>query len=237
MRRTVAAAVTGVIISTLTTACGGDPATTIAPDIDAVLGASASAMGTVDTVRFTLERGGALVYIDDLGTIAFESAEGRYAAPDRADAVVQVKVVGLAMQIGAVAIEGDTWITNPITGTFEPAPAGYAFDPATLFDPTVGLPVLLADELSDAQLVGLEDRDGAQRYHVRATAPASRVEVITASMVRDQDVTLDLWIDPTSGDLTEATFATTHGGEESTWRLTFFDYGADVEIEPPNLDG
>jgi lipoprotein LprG len=234
MRRIVAAA---VMISLAALACGGDTTPTIAPQVEAILAASAAEMGDVDTVRFTLERGGAPVFIDDLETIAFESAEGRYAAPGRADAVVQVTVVGLSMQIGAVAVDGETWITNPITGRYEPAPGGYAFDPATLFDPTVGLPVLLSGELADPELVGLEERDDGERYHVTGNAPAERVEVITASMVRDQDVTLELWVDPVTGDLTEAAFATVHGGEESTWRLTFFEYGAEVVIDPPELDG
>jgi lipoprotein LprG len=219
-------------------ACSGDSSeTTLPAELDVVRAAAATAMGEVDTVRFTLERAGAPVYIDDLDTIEFVSAEGRFAAPSTADAVVQVSVVGLSTQIGAVAVDGETWLTNPITGTFEPAPVGYDFDPATLFDPSVGLPVLLAEDLADAELRGLEERGEGSSYHVRGVAPAERVEVITARLVRNQDVTVDLWIDPTTGHLTEAAFATLHGGAESTWRLTFADYGADIEITPPDLDG
>ena len=124
-------------------------------------------MSDVDTVRFTLRRGGAPVFIDPADALEFVAAEGRYAAPGAADAVVEVRVTSLTAQIGAVVIDGATWLTNPITGRFEPAPPGYAFDPATLFDPDLGLPVLLAGDLHDAQLVGLDERDGAERYHLR----------------------------------------------------------------------
>ncbi|MDH3500248.1 MAG: LppX_LprAFG lipoprotein [Acidimicrobiia bacterium] len=232
--------IAAIVIATAVSAgaCGGDETgPTLAPNVDVVLAAATDAMTAVDTVYFTLERGGAPVYIDSLDTIAFESAEGRYAAPGRAEAVVQVSLVGLNTQIGAVAIDGVTWITNPITGDYEPAPAGYEFDPATLFDPAVGLPLLLDGELGGATLIGLEDRDGEMRYHVRGTAPAERVEVITARLVRGQDVELDLWLDPVGGEVAEAAFSTEFNAGVTTWRLTFFDYGAEVEITEPNLNG
>ena len=47
--------------------------------------------------------------------------------------------------------------------------------------------------LVDAELIGVEEREGT-RYHVRGTAPAERIDAVTAGLVR-QDVTVDLWID------------------------------------------
>lgn len=237
--RFAAIALTVVAFAAALAACGGDDeaaAVTVPPQVEEILAASAETMGAVDTVRFTIERGGAPVYIDPLDALEFVSAEGRYAAPTSADALVIIAVGDLRAQIGAIAIEGDTWLTNPVTGDWEPTPEGYAFDPAVLFDPELGWRPLLATGLADAELVGLEDVDGEVLYHVRGSAGEERISVITAGLV-SQDVTLDLWVDPVDGAVREATFPTVYRGEESDWRLVFFDYGAELEIEVPELDG
>lgn len=214
---------------------GGSSDSTLPPDAAEILSAAADAMGAIDTVRFTIERGGAPVYIDPADLLAFVSAEGRYAAPGSAEAVVVIDVGGVSTQIGAVAIEGDTWLSNPITGAWEPAPAAYTFDPATLFDPAVGWRPLLAEGLSGVELVNDDPSDDGGRYHVRGLAAQARVAVITAGMVSSQSPVIDLWIDAETGEVTDVSFPTTYRGEISDWALEFFDYGDDVEITPPDL--
>lgn len=218
-------------------ACGGgESGPTLPPDVDTVIDAAAETMGTVDTVRFTIERGGAAVYIDPMGTLEFMSAEGRFEGPSAADAVVVVAVSGLRARVGAVAVDGEIWITNPVTGDWEPTPEGYAFDPAALFDPDIGFRPLLA-ELTDRELIGLDDRDGEDLYHVTGVAGAERISTITAGLVSGQDVTVDLWLDPADGAVREAEFGTVAGTETSDWRIVFLDYGADLTVEIPDLEG
>ncbi len=230
-RRAVALALAAAL---LMSACsGGSKAATLPADAGAIIAAAATTMGDIDTVHFTIERSGAPVFIDPADLLTFVSAEGRYAAPGSAEAVVTIQVGDLNTQIGAVAIDGETWLSNPITGAWEPAPAAYTFDPATLFDPTVGWRPLLADGLSDLELVGDEPENG--RYHLRGVADQTRVAVITAGMVSAQSPTLDLWIDAETGEVTDVSFPTTYRGDTSDWTLTFTDYGADVEITPPDL--
>lgn len=211
----------------------GSSGSTLPADVEAILEASAKAMGEIDTVRFAIERGGAPVYIDPNDTLAFVSAEGRFAAPSSADALVQIAVGGLTTQIGAVAIEGTTWLSNPITGEFSPAPENYTFDPATLFDPDTGWRPLLAEDVREVELVGLEQRGEQAVYHLRGVAGQQRVAVITAGLVTGQDVTIDVWIDATTGEVAEVSFTALYRGEESTWDLVFTDYGAEVQIDPP----
>jgi lipoprotein LprG len=224
-------------LALLLAACGGGSAgPTLAPNLDAILPASVAAMTGVDTVHFTLERGGTPVYI--FSNIEFVDAEGDYLAPDRAAAIARVKAETITVQIGAIAIAGETWTTNVITGDWEPATEDLSIDPALLFDSDVGLPELLRTDLQDVELVGLEEGDDGSRYHLRGRGPADRIEVITFGLVRNQDVDIDLWIDPVTGEVLEASFTTLYNGEVATWRLTFSDYGAEVEIPiPAEIDG
>jgi lipoprotein LprG len=211
----------------------GDP---LPAESAAILDASAQAMGDVTSVRFTLTRSGAPVYIDTFESLALESADGRFAAPGSSDAVLTVEVDGsLKTKLGAVAIDDTVWLSNPVTGVFEPLPAGYDLDPSSFFDPELGWRPLLAG-LQDAEFVGEEDRDG-QRYHVRGVAPAAQMEIISAGLVRDQDVVIDFWIHPVTGLVTAAEFTTTFGGADTNWELELRDYGESFEIEPPQVDG
>ncbi len=215
-------------------ACSADdPEPMLAADIDEVLAASATAMGSVETVRFEIERGGEPIYIDNTGTLEFKDALGRFVAPQKADAVVKVGINGLNVQIGAIAIDGTIWLSNPISGEWEQAPSSYEFDPTTLFSPEVGWRPLLDGEIENAVLIGLEERDDEPRYHLTGSAPAVRIEKITAGLVTGQDVDMDLWLDPDTGHVREVTFDTETAAGVSTWELRFFDYGDDLEIVPP----
>lgn len=219
------------------TACSADDGDetpdTLPPDQETVLGAAATVMGQVETVQFTIERTGAPIYIDPAEILVFEKAEGRFEAPSSADALVTVEVGGFRTEIGAIAHEGTTWLSDPITGNFALAPGDYAFDPATLFDPSIGWRPLLAGGLSDIEWFGL---DATDRYHLSALADGDRVEVITAGLVREQDVVLDLRLDATTGAVREVEFSTVNDGEISTWTLVFSGYGEPVDISPPPTD-
>jgi hypothetical protein len=228
-----------VATTLLASACAGETetATTLAPEPDVVLAAAASAMGSVDYVLFKIERGGAPVYIDPLDTLNFSKAEGQFAAPSSANAVVTLQVGNLNAQIGAVAIDGNTWLTNPITGAWEDAPEGYDFDPTTLFDPELGWRPLLAEGLSDVVWIGEEERDNEPRYHIRATADEDRVALILAGLINKQAVDLDMWIDPETGYVREAELSTVFEGQTSDWSIEFSEFDKPVEITPPDTEG
>lgn len=228
-----------VALVALTAACSSTEATTTtAPPTGAeLLEVSAATMGSVDTVQFSIARGGEPVYIDTQGFLEFVSATGRFAAPGAAEALVTVSALGLSTEVGAVVIEGDTWLTNPITGNWEPTPPGYTFDPATLFDPQIGFRAMLQEGIPTVEDLGEEIVDETALRHVRFTASGERVEVVTAGMVLGADVAIDAWIEPNSGELRRAKFPTTIGANPTEWDLTFFDYGADITITPPDLEG
>ena len=231
-------------LSLAASACGGGDgdADTSAPeptgdplpaDVDTILEVSAATMGATTSVAFQLERSGAPVYIDEFDSISINRADGQFEVPRSAQAVLEVEVNGdLTTELAAIALNDEIWLSNPVTGDFEPLPPGIELDPSMFFDPKNGWQPLMAG-LTDVTLHGLVERDGAERYHLSATAPAEQVEIITARLVRDVSVDIDFWLQPVSGAVMAAEFTTEFPDGDVDWMLTLSDYGADFDIEPP----
>lgn len=204
---------------------------------------AAASMADIETASFVLEQVGAPVAIDEQGQLLFQAANGRIARPASADAIVTVEALGFATEVGAIAIDGVVWFTNPLTGDWIEAPAGFAFDPAALFDPEEGFAGLLAEAASTARFVPEEeqdpDDDPRERndpfHRIRADISAERVEVLTSGLI-EAATTIDTWIDMESGRLVQVRFQVPIGDDLSDWRMFFSDYnGADVIIAPPEL--
>lgn len=225
-------------------ACGGDTSNdeatgpTIPPEPAAIIEASSTAMGAVESVEFELLREGADAFIDNFESISLNRAKGQFTVPRSAQAVLEVEVNGsLTTELGAIALDDEIWLSNPVTGEFETLPAGYDLDPSLFFDPENGWKPLMAN-LTEVTLIGTENLDGGDRYHISGTAPAEQVAIITARLVRNQDVVIDFWIQPVSGLVTRAEFSTGVPGDDSSgamidWTLRLFDYGKDFDISPP----
>ena len=225
-------------VSMILVSCGDAGASeptepTIPANATSIVAASAVAMGETESVRFELRRGGAPVYIDQVEQLALNRVVGQFTVPGSAQAVLEVEVAGgLVSELGAVAIDDEIWLSNPITGEFEPLPAGIDLDPSLFFDPQGGWQPLM-EGLTDVELVGTEQRDGADRYHIAGTAPAEQVETITAGLVRNQDVEIDFWIQPVTGHVRSVEFTTSVEGSDVDWDLDLSEYGEDFDIQPP----
>lgn len=204
-----------------------------------IVAASAAAMGDVTSVRFDLVHTGANVYIDQFESIAIDRVLGEFTVPQSAQAVLDVEVNdSLKTQLAAIALGEEVWLSNPITGEFETLPTGYDIDPSRFFDPEDGWRPLL-NGLTDAELLGLEVRQGAERYHVRGTATKEQMKIITAGLVRNQDVALDFWIQPVTGLVHSVEFSTNSingsaGDEQVDWVLELDQYGDEFTIVPPD---
>lgn len=223
-----------VVAGFLAASCGGDPestTTTAAADATAVLAGAGPVLQNLETVGFEIIVEGDPVYIDGAELLAASSAEGQYEAPESFQAVVDVKTFGLSVELGAVSIGEDQWITNPVTGEWEQLPPGYGFDPLTLFDPEVGLGATLNQGLADAAFV--EEPEGANIYLVTGVVAGDRVAALTAGLVEEPDVVIVLTIDADTLEVQEAAFDT--GGGASQWTVRFSDFNEPVSIEPPEI--
>jgi hypothetical protein len=86
--------------------------------------------------------------------------------------------------------------------------------------------------LRDVELVGVEHR-GGERWHVRGVADAAAVRNVTAGLVRDQALPVDLWIHPQSSLVTAVELTTVLDGGETHWVLELERYGDEFTIEAP----
>lgn len=242
-RRTV---LSGAGAMLLLAACGGSDGgaseptgPTLPADAAVIVSASAAAMGDVTSVRFELARTGARVYIDQFEAISIDRVVGEFTVPQSAQAVLDVEVNdSLKTQLAAIALGPEVWLSNPITGDFETLPDGYDIDPSRFFDPKNGWRPLL-NGLTDAELIGLEVRQGAERYHIRGTATKEQMKIITAGLVRSQGVSLDFWIQPVTGLVHSVEFSTdatgdNAGDEQVDWVLELNQYGDEFTIVSPD---
>lgn len=230
-----------LVALTLLSACSSsddeaDPvaADEAAPSTDPteILDAAAEAMAAVEGVTFTIERTGAEVFIDDGENLVFVSADGRFGAPSSADAVVTVELGSATLQVGAVAIDGTIWLTDPVSGGWEEASESLTFDPATLFDPEIGWRALLADDLTDVELVSTEGDTAV----ITGIAAAERVDVLTGGIV-DESAPVELTIDTATDLISSVEFDVDTGDGIAEWRVELDDYGARVDVTAPPLDG
>jgi hypothetical protein len=194
-------------------------------------------MGAVEYVHFRIEwAGGAPIAIPDFSA-DFVDAEGYFAAPGAANGIATLAVGNVRAQLGVISIEGQTWLTEPITGAWMDAPAGFNIDLAILFDDVDGWGPLLSDGLTDVQWLGREERNAEPRYRVRAIADADRVKTILAGLIPRQEVEIDMWLDAVTGHIREAELSTVYEGQTSDWLIVFTEYGEPVEIAPPDIEG
>lgn len=210
----------------LTVACGGEAAESPPPDPRFIVEEAAGAMADVDSARFAMERTGAPVEIEGM---EFQSAEGEYASPDAARAILKVTVGDLAVELGTIAIGDRVWLTNPLTGGWDEYPAGAGFNPAIVFDSALGWVPLLTDDLGEPLLVGTES--GA--YVIRGTVAPARVELLTSGLVEAQSVVADIHIDTSDYRIVKVVFSTQSETGESDWNIELDDYDTPVTIEPP----
>ncbi|MDH3302533.1 MAG: LppX_LprAFG lipoprotein [Acidimicrobiia bacterium] len=208
---------------------------------------AATAMSTVESASFTIEQTGATVFIDDAEQFAFQAADGRFAAPGSSEAILTVQALGFVTEVGAIAIDGRLWLTNPLTGEWGEAPENFTFDPAQLFNADTGIPALLREATATAELVDdladqstgessdEADSDRGNVHLVRTLVSAERVAVLTSGLVNEESE-VDLRIDATSDRIVEVSFDVDVDGAVSDWRMTLSDYDEDVTIDPPELN-
>ena len=217
-----------------------DVAPTPTPELTAreITSRSAERMLAIQSLHFSIEPSGAPValdpYIDSPIPIALTWVEGDMVRPDKMQAEIKVSALGFATDIGLIHYEGDTYMSNPLSGEWEALAAelGGMVNPSFLFDPDRGLPTLLPSmELKD---LGVEDIQGQPAYHMNV-ADTGDLHMLGGDA--DGSVSVDVWIDVRSFLLRQAvvTQPTTDSDQPTVWLIELSDFDQPVNIQPPSL--
>lgn len=207
---------------------------------DEIVNRSVERMTNLDSFHFVIDRSGAPAYLDTEETLSFSRAEGNFVAPDRANAAIRIIAPGLVAELSIVGIGDSYWETNLLSGQWQALPAGTGFNPAVLFDPVIGFQPLLESDLTDLQLVGIEELEelpGQQLYYLTGRITGEHLYAMSYEMIGPEDMNIQLWIAPETFELYRAiiTEPTADPADPSIWQLDFWDFNTPVTIEPPPL--
>ena len=218
-------------------ACNRTAAPTDLPPQEIVARAAARMAG-LPGFRFAIDRSGAPAFVDPDQTISFGGAVGDYVAPDRARATMRVILPGLVTELNVISIGAVQWETNVATGQWDELPPNWGFNPAVLFDQEVGLPTILAEDLTEVTLVGTETVEGVGLYLLTGTVAGERPFRLSNGLIGPEPLEAQLWVAPETFELHRlvVTEATAGEAEPSVWQIEFSEFGRVVEIEPPVLE-
>jgi lipoprotein LprG len=223
---------------------GGDPEpdatpTPAIPPLE-IAARSGEVMLGVQTLHFTIERDGALVYIDDNQLLAFKRAEGDFVRPDEMRAHVRVITVFTPVDLSMIVLGSEQYATDPITGRWGIFPPDWGeLNLAALFHPETGLQVLLKDGILDLALAGTGAVGGRNCYRLTGRVNGERMIAATMGFIGDGDVEVEVWVDSEDFYMRRLTIVEpyTDPSDPTTWDLGFSEFGQEVEIQVPPLEG
>ncbi len=239
---TTAVVATGTALSATSTAfTGATPAGTVAasdPAAQAVVDKARVRFDKVNTLHFALAIDGD-VFLDKLRTQKLKSADGDLVRPDKVAVTAKAAVGPINAQLKFIQIADDAYLTNILTGKWEKAPQGFAYDPRLVFDRDKGVTAILT-RVGGWSLVDTMKIDGTETQHVRASVPTASVNDLVSSSLRGDMVDVDLYIEPKNNDVVrlvigEQASAVTAGTVAARWTLDLSKQNDNIKIDPPTL--
>lgn len=210
-----------------------------APPPGEILTRSAQRMQSLRGFDFQIMRTGAPAFFDPQAQIAFRKAEGEYVAPDAVSTTVRVIAPGVVTDVKIVSKGGQQWETNFLTGQWHPSDPRYAFNPVRLFDPANGIPAIMATDMKDVVLVGIEqltEVPGKKLYAITATVDGRRAYDMTYGMINAVPLEAKIWIDPNTFDLYRIYITdpvTPDPKDDTYWQIDFWDFNGNFTVDFP----
>ncbi len=205
---------------------------------EALVTEAAASMAALPGFHFLIDRTGAPAYIDSRQTLSFRRAEGEYAPPDRARAVVRLILPGLVTDVSVVSVGAVQWETNPLSGQWVELPPDWGFNPTVLFREDVGLPAILAADLTNKVVAAperLEDGPDMLLYKVSGMVAGERLYEMSGTLIGPDSVEVTMWIEPETFFIHRivAVEPVPDNAEPSVWQVDFSQFGTAFAIEPP----
>jgi lipoprotein LprG len=216
-------------LAMLIAACGSGDSF---PDARKVVASATVNMNQVRAVHFVL--GLEETPIEIMPGLNVTRAEGDVVRPDRMQAKLQAKALGMVISVNVRAVEGVQYVTNPIApdqwqALPTPAVAG------SLLDPQIGVTAILSG-LVDAKVVGQDSLDGIDAWRITATADNQLVAPFFQSEPASGNTAVETWIGTSDFLVYKVilTGPTVVGDSDNVQRtIEFSRFGEVVEIAPP----
>lgn len=226
-----------VTILLVVAGCGSEDSAGIDEDmpVSEILENSSQRLADTESVAFRMQVDGT-TYIDSARTLRLLNARGTMARPDRVDVEFQIEVAGAPqVSIRMITIGQEAWTTDIVTGRWVEAQEEFGYDPSVLYDNQNGLGPVMG-RIINPELVGIEEIDGRQTYHIRGMATEEIIGPLTGGTMRGSEIEVNVWIDGETWNLMRVTVAepTDEGIENpATWTLGLGDHDEQVTIERP----
>ena len=182
----------------LTLSLGCDPTTPIpAPtsplDPQALLRQSAQRVMALESGAFDLEhRQGATLLLPG---VEMTRVYGKVEVPDKFFLTVEAQVSGTFAEAQIALVDGQAYMTNFITGQWQPAPRdALPFNFADLGNTLAGI----IQAVRDPALVATEALEGAPAHRIMGKVKSEDLSALVPAAAEGFDVALELWVDETS---------------------------------------
>jgi hypothetical protein len=214
--------------------CGGGNGGTSNLDTATILDSTSKRLNALKSVHFGLAIEGA-AYIDTGRTTQLRSASGDIVPPDQMQTKLTAAIATLNFDVSLVAIGSDRYMTNPVTGQWGPAQAGFDYSPTVLFDKDQGLSTVIG-KLKDVEQLATEKVNGVDTYHLRGKAARADVESMTSGAIDGDPIGVEFWVAKDNFNLLKLVLTepqTPDKPQPAVWTLTFDKFDAPVTIARP----
>jgi hypothetical protein len=196
-----------------------------------ILTKSYDSMQKAESFHFTMEH-------DQGGTpisksILMTKLVGDIVSPDKLKATITGTYSDMAIEVSLVTVSGETYMTNPISGSWEPAPN--SFKVLSVFDPGTGIASIIKG-LSDVTDLGEEKVGKIKCYHLKGDVLSETLAPLTGTSATGVKIGTEVWIDKKTFHVQQVklTGKITDTEEDGITRtLIFSDYNKDIKIELP----
>lgn len=208
------------------------------PQAQALVDKARARFDQVNTLHFTLGIEGD-VYLDQLRTEKLKSADGDLVRPDKVSLTAKAQVGPVNAQLKFIQIGDNAYLTNILTGKWEKAPGGFAYDPRIVFDQDRGVAAILS-KVQGWQPAAGATINGTDTQHVHASVPTAIVNDLVSSSLRGDMVDVDLYIEPKNNDivrmvLAERPDAVAAGTAAARWTLDLSKQNDNITINAPTI--
>jgi hypothetical protein len=182
-------------LTALLLACSGDDdeeeptpsPTSDEPDAAQMLSDASQAVANLKTFHFVLTQEEGIIPIPP--NFDLESAEGNVVLPDSLEAELETDFQGINVNVDAIAIGGDTWITNPFTRSWQQLNV----DLRDYADLAALIPALLP-AIQEPRIVGETELDGVPVVQIEGVANSTDLQDALAFSLPDREVMVEVWL-------------------------------------------